>query len=349
MRNYILKILSSTFLILLSFFILTAFNYDTSELIEYQGTIEHLTFNTLISFPDKALKDNNNADLIDNTKITPYEFKKILQELYSNNYILVNMKDLYFIENNTINLKPLFIPKNKKPIILSFNNTSYKNKSKNIGETDKIIIDKDDKFATYSIKQNIQNRISHDNEFLPILEDFIDNNPDFSHNNARGIIFLNIDQGILGYQINSKNINSKHDQKRIFKIIQKLSTKGWEFGSNNFSYVHDSSLNDMEFTKNITQWKKHATTIISPTPYYSSPYGEKYNSPSQLKILKDNDFRILFYDDNISSLTINNQILFCSRKFVSGLTLRNNPDNFVELFDAKKIYDHNSRTVPYNN
>jgi hypothetical protein len=316
---------------------------------EYNGVIEHLSFNTLISFPDKALDTKNKySKLYDETKITPLEFNKILQELYSNNYILISIKELYFSNNNIIYPKPLFLPQNKKPIILSFNNVSYKSSYQNSGEIDKIIIDNNNQFATYSTKQNIQNRISYNNEFIPILESFIKNNPDFSYNNARGIIFFTINNGVMGYKIDSKNVSSKHDIKRVSELIRQLKNRGWEFGSNNYNSSTDTTLNDVEFINNISLWKKHTITFIEDTPYYASLTGQNITTDStKLNILLDNKFNIFFYDNNNPSLHFDNNIITMSRKPVNGNSLRDTPEIFNDIFDCKKIYDTQARTIPY--
>ena len=353
MHHQINKIFICILLLFLSIFTLYGFknntNTTTPSTIEYNGEIEHLAFNTLISFPEKALnKTNDNSTILDETKITPNEFKKILQELYSNNYILISMKDLFIIENNTIVFKPILIPHNKKPLVLSFDNVTYKSSFKNNGEIDKIIIDNEGKFATYSTKQNIQNRIAYDNEFLTILEQFVFDNPDFSNNNAKGLIFLTINNGILGYQINPKSNSSRRDQSRITELIKRLQKSGWEFGSNNYEYIQDDTLSTMQFIKNITLWNKYLTPIISTTPYYSSPYGHYLDNQDQLSILKDNNFKIFFYNNFNCNLQIKNNAIFMSRKFVSGSTIRNNQEEFHKLFDCKKVYDYNNRTVPFN-
>ena len=94
--------------------------------------------------------------------------------------------------------------------MLSFDNVTYKSNYQNIGEIDKIIIDRNNNIATYSTKKSIQDRIQYNNEFVVILENFIKQHPDFSHNNARGIIFLSGENGILGYNTNHKNASFKY-------------------------------------------------------------------------------------------------------------------------------------------
>ena len=113
------------------------------NLTKYNGEIEHLTFTTLMSFPDKALCPQNNLDIhYDNTKITPLEFERILNELLHNNYILIDIDTIYEINNEIVELKELYLPQNKKPIVLSFDNVTYKSSYKNSGSVDKIIIDR---------------------------------------------------------------------------------------------------------------------------------------------------------------------------------------------------------------
>lgn len=336
-------------LIFLSYFVLIGATKPQETLQEYNGVIEHLNFDTLISFPSKALDNNNhNSTLYDETKITPYEFQKILQELHSNNYVLISIEELYFLEENTIYPKPLFLPQNKKPIILSFNNVTYKSSYQNSGEIDKIIIDNNNQFATYSTKQSIQNRIAYDNEFLTILEQFINDNPDFSYNNSRGVIFFTIDSGILGYKIDNKNASAKHDIKRVSEIIRRLKNKGWEFGSNNYNTSPDTTLSEIEFINNITLWKQHIKPLINSTPYYASITGQDISKfESKFKVLLENEFTTFFFDNNTPSLTISNNSIVMSRKRVDGNSLRNSPHIFEDIFNAKKVYDYQARQIPY--
>ena len=44
-------------------------------------------------------------------------------------------------------------------------------------------------------KQGIQDRVQYNNEFILILENFLKTHPDFSYNNARGIIFFTGEDG----------------------------------------------------------------------------------------------------------------------------------------------------------
>ena len=323
---------------------------DKHELIEYTGEIEFLSFNTLIAFPDKIFNTNNSSleEKFDTEKITPNEFKNILTELYLNNYILISTNEIFTQNKTSIFKNKIHLPKSKKPIILSFDNVTYKSNYQNIGSIDKIIIDRNDNIATYSTKKSIQDRINYDNEFIVILENFIKEHPSFSFNGARGIIFLTGENGILGYNTNHKNASGKIEQKRASKIIKKLSSLGWEFGSNNYTYSLQQNLTDLEFAKNISLWNNEVKGIINDTNLFALPHGnlEDYTTQRE-EILYNNGFQILFYtDDKNCNFLQKNNLIYISRREINGKTIRENK-HLSHLFNCKNIYDHTIRTIPF--
>ncbi|MBE5738575.1 MAG: hypothetical protein E7354_02475 [Clostridiales bacterium] len=290
-----------------------------------------------MAFPDKALDSKNKQNkTLNNQKITPSEFKKILTNLYKNNYCLVNIFDIkisnkipyFYIENFT---------QNKTPLLLSFDNVTYKSNYQNHGEIDKIIIDRNGKLATYTTKKSIQDRIQYDNEFLVILEEFISSHKDFSFNSARGIIFFSGENGILGYNTNHKNASSKYEIERTSEVIKVLKRKGWVFGSNNYKYTSDLNKNEIEFKKELILWQNEVLPIIGITPLYSFPYGEL--DTRKLEELHNNNFSILFYNNFNNENIINKHQVILSRKPINGLTLKENHNELKHLFDTEDIYD----------
>lgn len=334
--------------------ILNLINYNKhllnqNNLIEYTGKIEHLTFNTLMAFPEKALDSRNSlSNSYDETKLTTKEFLNIITTLYQNNYILININELYTTQGDKIVKNKLFLPKNKKPLILSFDNVSYKSSYQNLGEIDKLILDRNNNIATYTTKKSIQERIQYNNEFVVILEDFIKNNPDFSYNNARGIIFLSGENGILGYNTNHKNASNKYEAKKVSEIVKKLKNLGWFFGCNNYTYTNENALSDIEFAKELSLWNKEVKTIIGETTLYAYPYGKhSEKQTSKQELLTTNGFNVFFINSNTPTLEFKNNICIMSRREINGSTLRNNKQDLIHLFDCEKVYDHTNRTITY--
>ena len=321
-------------------------NFPSHELYNYDGEIFSLSFNTLMAFPEKALGDNNNLSAsFDESKITISEFKNILYELYKNNYVLISTNQI--IDSKTLEQIPLKLPKNKKPILLVFDNVSYKSNYQNLGEIDKIIIDRNNNLATYTTKKSIQDRVAYDNEFILILENFIKQFPDFSFNGAKGIIFLTGENGILGYNTNHKNASSKYESKRVSEVIKKLKSLGWQFGCNNYSYKLDSSLSDMEFAKDLSLWNAEVSPLIGTTNLYAYPYGENDENSSKQELLITSGFKIFFECGDPNPIQkVSDTYHFYYYK-INGKALRENTQILDKLFTCEKVYDYHYRTVPF--
>lgn len=328
-----LKIISAIIILFNCFVAFCGFCYTNKE--NHQLTT--LSFDTLIAFPDKVFNMENKYHLTyDENKITYHEFHKIIFELYKNNYILVNLTD--YIEN-----KPL--PQNKKPLLLTFNNVTYLSNYQNQGEIDKIIIDRNNQIATYTTKKSIQDRIQYDNEFIVILEEFIKNHPNFSYNNARGIIFLSGENGILGYNTSHKNASSRYERKRVTEIVYKLKSLGWIFGSHNYKYIDENIKSDIEFAKDLSLWNKEIKSILGETPLYAYPHGVEIEDNTKKDLLMSNGFKIFFHNSNTSKIDKYGDIYKITRLHISGKTLRNNIQSFKNLFDCDYIYDHKNRLI----
>lgn len=321
--------------------------YATEKISPYTGEIEILSFETLMSFPEKALSENNSySTLYDETKITTQEFQNILSQLYENNYVIVDIYDI--IDRETLTKKQLYLPTNKKPIILTFDNVSYKSNYQNLGQIDKIIIDRNNNLASYTTKKSIQDRIQYNNEFMLILENFINTHKDFSLNNARGIIFFSGENGILGYNTNNKNTSSKYEKKRVIEVIKKLKNLGWKFGANNYSYTDENLKNNMELAKDLSLWNNEIKSIVGDTKLYSFSCPDSNNlSHEKLELLIANGYKIFFENNTSSSTILSKDICFVKTKRVCGNSLRNHAYIFENLFNSNLIYNHNSRLLQY--
>ncbi len=332
-------------LLFLSHFIFCGYFFISKFSSENDTHIDILSFNTLMAFPEKALSQNNKLNnTFDREKITTFEFEKILQSLYENNYILVSIFDILNVQNNEVKIDSKNLPKNKKPIILSFENVTYKSNYQNHGEIDKIIIDRNNKIATYTTKKSIQDRIQYDNEFLVILENFICYHPDFSFNNAKGILFFSGEDGLLGYNTNQKNASSRYEIERVTEIVETLRKNGWVFGCNNYKYSSDTQKSLLEFKKELSLWQKEILPIIKNTPLYSFPKGEL--DTSKMEELANNNFNICLYNDFTNKINnLDNQVLI-SKIPINGESLRNNQSELLRFFDCKFIYDTKYRLSP---
>lgn len=113
--------------------------------------VEHLFFHPVIAYPEYAFSSAVPEDRqkgLDDWMLTADEFKKILDELYRRDYILVNMCDVWS-EYTTESGEPrmqrntLMLPEGKKPLVLSFDDVNYYEYMLAEGFTSKLVLGED--------------------------------------------------------------------------------------------------------------------------------------------------------------------------------------------------------------
>ena len=306
---------------------------QNTNLQVYKGDITLLSINPLIAYPETGLSTKNaNHKKNDEEHLTPYEFKKILQGLYNNNYILVKLNDVDNASRNIQN-NNLYLPKGKKPIVLLFENLNYISQARSTGFVDKIIIDRYGDIATYTSKKSINNRIKYDNECITILEDFISNYPEFSHNSARAVICANNQNGFLGYKTAKTNATSKFEIKRAIEVADKLAELGYEFACGGFE--QNKTLTDLNFASELNTWNNYTSSITGSTFIYVTniPIDSDYKT----NLLKDNGFTLI--------ISHNPEYPPYSTK-LNGKALRE--QDVSHLFDSQNVYDHLNRNIMFN-
>ena len=222
-----------------------------STLVAYEPEeVTHIFFHTLTVDPDRAYKSSEGKGYNSNMA-TVEEFKKILQQLYDNNYCLVKLHDLadvkYLKSENQIRIKnskistssiiekpPLrnpndpkvektykpyemvrktvYVPKGKSPLIISQDDVNYYHYMDGSGHASKLVIDNNKVKSLYVDKKG--NQLIGDYDLIPILDSFIEEHPDFSYNGAKAIIALTGYNGVFGYRTDETyDINSSYYKK----------------------------------------------------------------------------------------------------------------------------------------
>ena len=303
----------------------------------YTGHIHHLSLKCLISNPTLALNSNNPyANTFFENHLTPYEFNHILMSLYDNNYILVDIYECFSVVNNTVERKDLYIPEHKKPLLLTIEDVSYSKEQKNKGMVDRLLLDRKKQLATYTTKKSIQDRVSYEDEFAPLLESFMQSHPDFSHNGARAILGLTGENGILGYRTQKTNANSRYDIKKALEVVTKLKNLGYHFASMGYSHTSITTMSELERNKDLYLWQEEVSKIVGKTPIYLLP-NEKTPIPSEVKqSLTQYGYTFLIgnygQDDTL-----------CPRIFIGGKQLVDQAPYLAEYFDCTKVYDSTAR------
>lgn len=315
------------------------------------NNVEHLFTHCLVAYPEIAFKNENTMKKsYDTDCITPSEFIKILQSLYDNNYVLVNLYDCFKVENGIAIKQKVKVPKGKKPLILSFDDVNYDHKKMGLGMVDKLILDEYGNIASLT-KIEEKQEIRYDNEFLPILENFIKKHPGFSPYGAKGTINLTGYDGILGYRTShTNNTNQKEEIAKAQEVVNKIKALGWNFACHSYGHYHMKKISDTKFAEEIANWKKEVEPIIGSCTCYVYPYGEwevfvDGGICPKHQMLIDAGFSLFCgvgmktYFSYLPNKN-GNKVLFMDRKVIDGTTLRADSKYLKPFFNPALVLDY---------
>ncbi|MDB5258927.1 MAG: glycoside hydrolase/deacetylase [Candidatus Taylorbacteria bacterium] len=327
-----------------------AANYFASsraaETALYSGIVYHIFFHSLIAYPELAAKDVRNAALYRDHMITRDEFKKILFSLYQNGYALIDISSIYQVETDgRVTRKQLYMPKGKKPLIISLDDLNYYGFMKGHGFADKLVLDADERVATEIVAPDGKMLVTRDGDVVPIIDDFVRDHPDFSVNGAKGIIAVTGFEGILGYrtQPDEKQLPS-HRLKELFgakPVVEELKRTGWKFASHSYSHDHSFQIDtiSLDAVKADTEkWQREVGSIVGKTDIFIGPFGQIFQpGDPRREYLVSQGFHMLAGVGMDHYLRYFSDHAVIDRTDIDGYRLRNNALQLKGYFDTASV------------
>ncbi|WP_132430973.1 polysaccharide deacetylase [Pseudonocardia endophytica] len=250
----------------------------TDVLWQDNAGVSHLFFHSLIVDPERAFADRHSAAGYHDYMITQAQFARILDQLYARNYVLVGPHQLASVAaDGTVATKPLRLPAGKKPLVLSVDDVSYYEYMAGDGFADNLVVADDGRVRNTYVDANGTTHVgSYD--VMPMVDDFVREHPDFSHDGARGIIGLTGYNGVLGYRTSpsvygGRNPHLAADVDTATRVADALKGEGWEFASHSWGHINftTSGLGDIE--RDTRLWKAEVQPIVGPTDLLIYPFG----------------------------------------------------------------------------
>jgi len=327
--------------------------------VPYEGKILNIFFHALIARPEIAFKGKMRDHFME-WFVTAEEYKKILDELYLRDYVLVDINEFYTVKytNNikTIEVKNFMVPKGKKPVILSVDDLSYYPSNRRNGTVHKLVLDQNGNIAAWTASPSgggasSGGEISYDQDIITITEDFIKQHPDFSIRGAKGIIALTGYEGVLGYQTQaerSKTAGYQKEKEDAIVVANKLKELGWRFASHSYRHLNMPKVSMASFINDNRLWNNEVKPILGETDLYVYPYGAALEKIEEKhRILRGMNFNLFF---SVGSgygyrLGPKSEYVYMSRMNIDGRyfrQFRNSPDR---LFDINKVMDKKNRGV----
>lgn len=244
------------------------------------GKITHVFFHSLIADNSKAFDGDADEGGYNQVMTTVGEFKKILQAMYDKGFVLVRLHDLAYEttdENGKTVMKAgdIMLPEGKTPFVMSQDDLCYYPYMTGDGFASRMIIGEDGK-PTCEMKMDDGSVSVGAYDLVPILEDFIQEHPDFSYKGARAVLAFTGYEGILGYRTAASYADSptyEQDRQDAARVAQCLKDNGWELASHSWGHLNMGTIEMDRFKTDVDKWENEVDSLIGPTDIILYPFG----------------------------------------------------------------------------
>lgn len=330
--------------------------YETeqTELSLYGGVynsvyeISHLFFNALIADTARAFDGDSNSAGYNKYNITVSEFNKLLQSLYDQDYVLINVSDIYTLQtqaDGSVRYVPnkFYLKRGKKPIILSEDDVAYYEYMLDDGFASKLVQDENGKLINEMVLSD-GTITTGAFDIVPIVDAFIEEHPDFSYNGAKGLLTLTGYEGVFGYRTDDKaSATYAEDVEAAKKIAEALKADGWEFACHSWGHK-DMQAGDAALLKNDTdRWLSEVGSIVGATEIYAFPFGNDIEvgggiySGEKYEYLKASGFNVFLGVYKEPWLHIKKNYVRMTRRPIDGQAFLQYPDRLADLFKVEEL------------
>ena len=325
--------------------------------------VPNLSFHMLIADAGRAFADKTYGSSYKKNFVTTEEFKAILQQLYENGYVLVDLDDFYTTEHNTSSGRDVFtqtqvqLPAGKKPIMITETNANYysymvdpnndgKPDAKGAGFAHKLCYDG----GFYNELINADGSISTGAyDLVPILEAFIKEHPDFSYKGARATIAFSGYDGVLGYRINSTKLSEtalQQERDGAAAITKALQDAGYKLACYTYDNINYGAKDAATIQSDLQKWANEVAPWIGNVDILvfarDGDIGDQNAyTGSKFNVLYNAGFRYFMGNGETPWNQVGDLYIRHNRINVTGTNLKNHADWFAGMFDAATVLDSN--------
>ena len=342
------------------------------------STVTHIFYHSLVVDPERAFVLTNSGKGNYEWMTTIDEFNKITLEMYNRGFVIVGLHDLYRYEtdengNKIMVENDIYLPEGKKVVVISFDDLSYYHSYDNFGYASKLLLDENGKVINEYIDAD-GNKHYGAYDYVPILDQFIEEHPDASYRGAKGTIALTGYNGVLGYRTDETYSFDNLDNPAIDKnkrdwlkahpeftleaeraaakeVADAMKANGWTFASHTWGHlrVGDKALSSLK-TDN-EKWQRNVAPIVGETNVIIFAHGQdlgnwgKYNlSNEKVQYFMSQGFDVFCnVDSNEYRTYFGGTYLRQGRRNLDGIrfwyNLTGKQNNLSDLFDVNEIYD----------
>ena len=359
----------------------------TEKIAEYEGIkatlvrqdpskITHVFFHTLVMDNAKAFDGDRREAGYNQVMTTKSEFEKILQSMYDRGFVLVRLHDIAY-ETTGEDGVPRFVqgdimlPEGKQAFVMSQDDVCYYEYMDGDGFATKMIIGEDGR-PTNEMKMDDGSVQVGSFDLVPLLDDFIDEHPDFSYRGAKACIAFTGYNGILGYRTDlsyetNEDFKAAHpgfdieeERRQAIAVCQALRDDGFEIASHSWGHRNMGTISMDDFRADTSKWEERVEVLTGPCDIILFPFGSDigdwhpYDTSSErFQVLYQAGFRYFCnVDSNQYFVQIGDDYMRQGRRNLDGYRMyydlpESNPTktHLDDLMDGEEVFDR-SRPVP---
>ncbi len=300
-----------------------------SNLVEWTPyDITHVFFHSLVVDPARGFSLTGDSGWDSGTAgfcqwmTTVDEFNSIINQMYERGYVIVSLYDM--VEETVdesgythMSAKNIYLPQGKTPFVISFDDLSYYHSYDGRGCASKMIIGEDGKPTCEYIDANGVTQVG-DYDYVPILDKFLEEHPDFSYKGAKGTIALTGYNGILGYRTDycyrdrveldadqeawlaaHPDFNWDEECANAKAVADCLKADGWTFASHTWGHIHIGEVDMQRLQTDTEKWLQYVEPLVGDVDIIIFAHGqdlaawnEDYGSAEKFTYLKSQGFNI---------------------------------------------------------
>ena len=328
------------------------------------SSIANLSFQMLVVDTDRAYNDYKYKQQYKDNFVTVSEFEKILEQLYAKGYVLVDF-DSFVTEtvaedgSVTFGTTPIYLPSGKTPIMLSQTMVNYMNYMLATDEADtdggygdgfasKLVVRNGEIVAEYMDASG--NTLYGEYDFVPILNRFIEEHPDFSYKGARAILAVTGDEGLFGYRTMPSVVQSKgqeyYDEQvaGAKEIIEALRNQGYTIACYTYANKDYNAYSATEIQADMDLWTKEVTPILGECDTIIFAKGTDISTGTnyegnKFRVLSSKGFRYFIGASQVPWGEVNPTYVRQTRVMVTGKDMTSAASTYTKFFDAKSVLD----------
>ncbi len=333
--------------------------------------VPNLSLHVLIADLNTALADpghgKNGTNRYNQNFVTTDEFSAILQQLYDNGYVLVDLSDFYvsgissYTGKEVFFEKSLLLPAGKKPIMLTETHCNYYS----------YMVDKDEDGQADKNGAGFASKLCWNNGFynemvtadgstvtgafdlVPILENFIQLHPDFSYKGARAILAFSGYDGIFGYRVTSETLGGDalaKEQTDAAKLIAHLRDTGYTMACYTYRNVDYSVKSASDIREDIQLWQEKIAPIVGQTNVlvfaWEADIGTTYENNDKFDVLYEGGYRFFLGSTPFLSQETDDLYVRHNRLMVTASTLHHHGEWFAGILDNSALLDPQRGNIP---